>query len=400
MLIASIATQNYAIAAVAFAGLGFSTGTFKMTGFAMVNLDIVGACEAIRREASDLAGENYAYNLKKKTGMLDFITSPENTSVGGVETSLISYDAGTKIARGKVLYDQRSKSCQVGTDCDVSICDDGSTPARKQFFIEIDRCIHTPIRQYANEEMIALCKDTQTFLRERALSDLNAAREKLGQLLMAEADNQVGVNYEWDGTTTAAGSYKDIQLLTTASGQRIPLPGNYAEVVKDYGNNQLAGLPAIIGEGNFGMFATLHGMSCCNSTTPYGDSALPGARYYEDQSANEVLGANRFIAATYGALRLQTFNVNKGIGIQQADKAHIVVPDPMGYPFSWDLDMLFDSCTKTWKILYSLRWTMFNVFQEDSFSANDGLESPDISPDCADELIGMLGVFGYRATQA
>jgi hypothetical protein len=51
-------------------------------------IDIVGACERIVAEAETLAGENYAYNLKKKTGALDFITSPEN---GGVDSTLISY---------------------------------------------------------------------------------------------------------------------------------------------------------------------------------------------------------------------------------------------------------------------------------------------------------------------
>lgn len=363
------------------------------------NIDIVGACERIRREAETLAGENYAYNLKKKTGALDFITSPEN---GGVDTSLISYDNGKKIATLKVLYDQRTKDCEIITDCNSNVCDEGSTPVRKQFLTNISNCLKTPVREYHNDDMVALCKDTQAFMRDRMMNDVRAAHEKFSKLVLAELDNQIGKNIEWDGTTTAAGQYKDIALLSTAlsTGQRVPLTGNWAEVLLDYSNNQLVGTPAAIGQGNFEMFMKLHGYSCCNATTPYGEANISGdARFYLDQSANEVLGGSKFILAAYKAVHLLTFNENRNINISTPIQQHTVIQDPLGYPFDWNLDFYFDNCEKMWKSQLSLTWGIFNVFQADSFAADGEGSSPDASPDCNDELDGMTGLFGYHATQ-
>lgn len=365
------------------------------------NLDIIGACENIRREAETLAGQNYAFNLKRKTGALDALTSRE-IMAGGVDASLISYQQGKKIARLKVLYDQRTKECQITDNCDSNVCDDGATPLRKEVIVDIDNCVKTPVRQYSNDDMIALCMDTQEFIRMRSGSDLRAAKEFLSSKLLAELDNQIGVNKEWDGTTTNAGDYKPIQLINSAvDEQRIPLPGNWAEVMLDYENNQLGGTPAAIGQGNLQMFFKLHGYSCCNSTTPYGEAEINGdARFYLDQGANSVLGPNNFVLVAPGILKLMTFNENRNINITDDSVAHIVIPDPDGYPFDWNLDMYWDHCTKTWKVQYSILWGLFNTFQADSFAASGEDSSPDTSPDCNDYLDGMLGVFGYTANAA
>lgn len=361
-----------------------------------INIDIVGACERIVAEAETLAGENYAYNLRRKTGALDFITSPEN---GGVEKSLISYQSGRKLAKLHIFYDQRTKPCQIIDDCDSNVCDPGTTPARLETDVTISNCLKTPVREYSNDDMAALCKDTATFMRQRGLSDLRAAHERWSEKILAVLGAGIGANNEWDGTDTAAGSYKNIQLLATDGGQRIPLTGNWAEVLADYANNQFTGVPAVIGQGNLDMFYRLQEMACCNSATPYGEENVNSdARFYLDQAANTVLGANRFILAAFRAIHLLTFNENANINISTPTEVHTVVPDPFGYPFSWNLDFYFDNCTKTWKSQYSILWGTFSPFQDDSFS---GLgDSPDTSPDCADELEGVTGLWGYTATAA
>lgn len=394
----SILSSNLPLALVSLFALGCAQ-SFR-TGFAYLlpNIDIVGACERIRQEMANLAGQNYAYDLKRKTGALDFITSQEN---GSVQASLISYQQGKKIAKLHILYDQRTKPCQIGASEDANVCDAGSTPVRKEVDITIGNHINTPVREYSNQDMIALCKDTQQFIKDRAMSDFRAAHEYFSERILAVLDSKIGKNKEWDGTTTNAGQYKNIQLLATESGQRIPKTGNWAEVLLDYEENQLTGMPAVIGQGNFEMFAKLHGMSCCNATTPYGDASIAGdARYYKDQAANAVLGPSKIILAAFRAINLLTFNENNNINISTPIQAHTVVPDPMGYPFDWNLDFYFDNCTKTWKSMYSLLWGTFNTFQADSFSADGEGESPDASPDCNDELDGMTGLFGYNVTAA
>lgn len=348
-------------------------------------------------EAERLAGTNYAYNLRKKNGALSFITSQEN---GGVDANFISTQGGRKRVRAHVFYDQRTKSCQISDNCDANVCDEGSTPLRKEFDVDIDQCVSTPVREYSNDDMAALCKDTEAFMRDRGFSDILAAHEHINKKALAFLDSQIGHNYEWDGTETTAGNYKSIDIIGTSGGQPVPLPGNW-EVNLDFENNQLVGVPAVIGQGNLQRFYQLQQWSCCNATTPYGEQDFDGfARFYQDQSANEVLGTNNFIASAFGINHILTFNENANIqatGVNSPDRFNIVVPDPFGMPFSWNLDFYFDNCTKSWKWMYSLLYGFFNVYQEDSFADTGDDSSPDTSPDCADDLLGMMGVFGYTA---
>lgn len=358
------------------------------------NYDIVGACAAIREEAANLQGINSAYGLKRKTGMLDFITSPEN---GGVNARLISFQ--DKIATLQVFYDQRTKECQITDDCDISVCDAGSTPVRKQFLFEADNCMYTPVREYSISDMEALCKDTKTFMRERGFSDLRAAKEHLSMKLLAEVDALKGKNLHFDGTTTAAGASKTVDLITTSGGQSIPLPGNYAQIALDYTTNQLNGNPSFIGQGNFELFWKLHGWSCCNATTPYGTANMEGdGRFYVDQAANSVLGANDILMIAPGAVKFVHFTENslaEKMGTNSNTYQSIVVADPDGYPINWNFDLYYDICDKKWKSVYSILWGVFPTFRDDSFASN--ADTPG-SPDCSDELDGMNGIFGYSIT--
>jgi hypothetical protein len=368
-----------------------------------INFDIIGACANIRAEAETLVGQgNYAYNLKKQTGALYFITSPDNNP--NVSTNFISYNSGKKYATLQMFYDQRTKECQISDNCDITVCDEGSTPQRKEAIVRITKCVKTPVREYATRDMIALCMNKQEFIQKRAGSDLRAGLEFLSTRILAEMQGEIGINKEWDGTTTEAGQYKPIQLIKNnidSQGQRGPLPGNWAEVMLDYENNQLGGTPGAIGQGNLQMFYKLHGWSCCNATTPYGEANLDGdARFYLDQSANAVFGVNKFVLVAPGALKLVTFNVNEDIDINDDSVVHTTIADPHGYPLRWDMDAYWDHCSKTWKVMFSFMWEVFNIFQPDSFAASGEADSPDSSPDCADPLDGMLGVFGYEATAA
>lgn len=358
------------------------------------NLNIVGACQLIREEAANLQGINSAYSLKRKTGMLDWLTSPEN---GGTNAKYISMDG--KFAKLEVFYDQRTKECQITDDCYVSVCDPGVTPLRKRFEFTADNCVNTPVRTYTLDDMIALCTDTKTFMRERGFSDLRAAKEHLSLKMLAEVDAFKGANLYFSGGKGAVGSSKTVDLITSTGGQSIPLPGNYAEIALDYETNQLNGNPAFIGQGNFELFWKLHGWSCCNSTTPYGTANMEGdGRFYVDQAANQVLGNNDILMIAPGAVKAVFFTENslvEKMGTNSNTYQSIVVPDPDGYPFSWNFDLYYDICDKVWKSKYSLIWGVFNTFAADSFSANSETTG---SPDCSDELDNVTGVFGYSIT--
>jgi hypothetical protein len=357
----------------------------------------VGACDAVRREVTALAGENAPFNLGRETGALDYVTNSGGGA--GIEYDIIS-SSDAVVKRARVLYDQRTRPCQVSTDPNTNICNDtGTTISRKEFFVDIDKKLSSPARYWTVEDMAVLCDPGKAeFMRQRLANDLRATRERWDEILLAEFNARVGKIYHWDGTTTAAGSYKSLQLLdnnsTGSPDQDIPLPGNYVNMLLDYENMQLGGVPAIIGQGYFHKFMMLQKMSCCNATTPYGEAvAGAGAAYYFDQAGNAVLGANKVVMATPGAIHLMTYNVNNIININTELEAHTVVRDPVYPNIYWNLDFKWDCTTNRWKYMYSIHWTLFNVFQTDSFGTDSG------TPDCGDELYGMNGLFGYQITR-
>jgi hypothetical protein len=138
----------------------------------------------------------------------------------------------------------------------------------------------------------------------------------------------------------------------------------------------------------------LSSIACCNSTIPY-DSAVVTAQaaIYLDNNASKVLGQNVTLMTTFGLTHLLWFNENHNIQINTETAKHIVVPDPVNPALSWDLDFIFDSCTKTWKFKIGAWLDVFNIIQADAFSSGT-------SPVCDDDLIGMTGVFCYTLTNA
>ncbi len=366
---------------------------------AQYNHNIVGACQNIQQEATALAGENAPFNLGLMNGALDFITSPDNR--GTEEAKLITSNG--KVTKLEFFYDQRTKPCQISTSL-ANVCnDDTSSPVRKSATITIDNALSTPARHFDNEEMVVLCENKDNFVRRRLFNDLRAAREKFSALILASLESYAAKLIRWNGTTiTDTGATSPaVQLLAITGGQNVPLPGNYVEIIKDYERMGLSGVPAIIGDGYFDLFAQLMKWSCCNSTTPYLDAiAATGAAYFKDQQANTVLTSNHVLVMPFGITKLVTFNKNVGINFINDMEAHIVVPDPDGYPFSWNFDFKWDCTVERWKYVYSIEYSVFNVYQADSFAADGEGDSPDTSPDCNDELDGSFGVFKYNISRA
>ena len=359
----------------------------------------VGACDAIRQEATRLGGANAPFNMGRATGMLDYMTNPLTNQ--GLESNVVSAGDST-ITTMRLLYDQRTKPCQVSTDPNTNICNDVTTTVtRKQAFVEIDKKITSPARYFSLNDMIVLCDpDKNTFIRQRLLNDLRATRERFDEILLAEGLARRGKIYHWDGTTTNAGANKTKQLLdsnsTGSPDQDIPLPSNFVDFAMDYQNMQFSGAPALIGQGYLDKFMRLEKLACCNATIPFEDAvAQAGAAYYFDQAANASLGANNILMIAPGALHLLTFNKNNISGLPNNDlEAHTVITDPENPALKWNLDFKWDCTTETWKYSYSLHWTLFNIFQSDSFGTDTG------TPDCGDELFGITGVSGYSITRA
>lgn len=362
----------------------------------------IGACDAIRVEATAIAKDNAPFNLGRANGMLDFLTNPINEQ--GIDIREIE-DSET-VRSLAIYYDQRTKPCQVSTDPATNICNDtGTTVARKRAIVDIDKKITSPARFFTVDDMAVLCGPKtggnnatrkSEFIRQRLDNDLRATRERLDEILLAEANARVGRYYGWQANTGTG--YRNIQLLdsnnTQQPDQSLPLGANFVDIIMDYQNMQFSGAPAMIGQGILDKFIRLNKMACCNAAIPYEDAvAATGGAYYFDQAANAVLGANKFLVIPNGILHLLTYNKNRSININTDLEAHVVVTDPVNPKLKWNLDFKWDCTTERWKYMYSLHWTVFNVFQSDSFGSDTG------TPDCGDELAGVTGIWGYTATQ-
>lgn len=369
---------------------------------------LVGACQNIQREAADLAGSNYAGRLGRINGALDFVTSPDN---GGVDTGLVipAGTNGNKLTQLQVFYDQRLRACQASTSLTTNVCNDtGVRVARKQFIKTITKKISTPVMQFTNDELVIICQGSKEYIQRWLLNAVRATKERWNEVLIAELSAMRGKKYRHDGSEVLASTWTDLQLLFSSNGQNLPQPGNYIQIEQDFKTMQLTGVPAIIANGNFDTFIRLHGMSCCNQATPYAQAVQSaGAAYFYDHAVGDILGDNnRFLVIPFGIVKLITFNENKNIedvlgAGNLGTEIHVTVPDPDGltqftngkrHPVMWNFDMKWDCTNKSWKYMFSLHWDVFNVYQTDSFATDTG------TPDCTDDLVGMTGVFGYRAT--
>jgi hypothetical protein len=366
-------------------------------GQPVINFNLAGVCEKVLTNAAKYAGPNYAMNLERKLGALDFILDPSN---GSIKTELSQ--KGKNKVRGRVTYKQPTKACEIldGADAqNTGICDDAIESEEKEVDVELDDAIATKPRAFTADKFHAICQDVDSFIQEYLNSDLRAARERLDEKILAKLAVDIGKKYRQNGDEVAADVYTDVALLHTVNGQSVPLIGNYQEnLLLDYSNMKFSGIPALIGQGNLQAFVGLASMSCCNSTTNY-DMAVAGANaaIFIDQAANSVLGAaNRFIMAAFGASHLLWFNKNRAMGKPNNDLVrHIVYPDPVYPGLNWDLDFKWDECDEVWTYQFSASFDVFNVFQPDSFSSG----GEGTSPTCDDDLLGVTGLWGYRATK-
>lgn len=366
---------------------------------ATFNQDINGACEKIIAQAKDYAKRNYAGpgGLGRANGTLDFLTSPSN---GGVKSELVTSNGGRKLRRARVFYKQRIKPCEIltgATALSAALCDTAVEKEEKEVTVDVSGRIASEPFKVTNTQAVVLCQDTESWANEFLFSYMRATREKLNEGALAQIAAAIGKNIHQDGTTTAAGSYKTADLLDSSGLQKLPLTGNFNDILMDYQNMQFSGLPALIGQGNLQTYFSLAGLACCNSATPYGDAlSKAGSAFFLDQSANSVLDSNKFIMAAFGASHLLTFNENNNINLNTEIFKHIVVSDPVYPQIKYDLDFKWDECNKAWIWMISVYYEVFNLFQADSF--NDDDDSPDNSPACSDELIGVTGLWGYSAT--
>jgi hypothetical protein len=363
-----------------------------------VNLDLAGHCDTVLKYAKDYAGSNYAMDLQRPLGALDYIMDPSN---GGIKAELTQ--KGKNRIQARIEYKQPAKACEILTGDEAresSVCDDGIEPAPKEVNINLEEAISTPPLQFPAAQFHSICQDIDSFMREYVYTYLRAMRESLNDQILAKLAADNGPKLRHNGDTVAAGLYTDVELLRTTNGQSYPQFANYQEfLLQDFEKMKFNGLPVLIGAGNLQTFLNVAKMSCCNSNNISYEAAIAnaGAAIFKDWNAGSTLsGANRFLMTAFGVSHLLWFNKNVGMGKPNNDLVrHITIPDPIYPGLKWDLDFKWDECDEVWSMQHSAQWDVFNVFQADSFSTDSGAQSPN----CDDDLLGVTGIWGYNAVK-
>jgi hypothetical protein len=360
-------------------------------------VDLAGACAKIVRQLSDLTKYNTPFGLGRKTGILDALLDPSN---GGIKLDLNNTQAGKKFVKTKVHYKTRVKPCEWLTDASVpSICNEGSEPVETSVDVTISKHFSSPVRSFSNSDMVNICQDTQSFVNDYIMSDMRAGREKIDEYLLSQADAAIGRSRQQNGDPDIiAGGHKTKRLLGTSTdtGAQAPLYANYYDILLNYQNNQLGGVPMLVGDGILQKFFALSKFTAANAPGVLYDSAIAeaGSAFYLDQAASLILGSNKFLAIAPNTLHLLAFNENTNINVDIPTRRHIVIPDSVYPSLKWDLDFEY-TCDKVWSYKLSMWADMFSAIRTDAFGT-------DFSPQnaCEDELAGMTGVFGYVATSA
>lgn len=356
-------------------------------------VDLAGACQQITRQMSDITRSNDPFMLGAQTGIIDFLLNPLN---GGIKLDLNNVQQGKKFVKTKLHYKKPTLACEILEDDDVpTTCEPGDEPEESSVEVTITKRIGTAVKSFDNAKMVNICQDTQSFIRDYVLSDMKALREKAAEILITAADAAAGANVRYTGSTVAAGTETELELISPVNGVFMPNFANFAQIKLDYINNRFTGYPHLIGQGNLQYFYELARWACCNASGVAYDSAVAqsGAAFYLDQQANAALGSNEFLAFAPNVAHLLWFNENHNINISQVDRVHTVISDPVYPQLKYDFDFWFDC--KKWHYKLSTWLDLFAAIQDDAWG--DDSESP--SPACTSGREGVNGIFKYEATQ-
>lgn len=328
---------------------------------------------------------------RRATGTLDALFDPSNGRV-----VMDNLQMGKKYAQAKVHYKIPTKRCEILGDSAVGgLCDTGAQPAEQSIFVDITKRAGIQPKFFDNNQMIKICQDTDAFIKEYMVSDMNAMKEYLNDALLALLAAGTGRNHRWDGTVKAENSAQSLTLLGTSTdtGQQVPIFSRFAELGLDYAKNKRVGVPNLIGEGILSKFWQLQKYSCCNASGIDYNSAIAesGNAFWLDHGANRILGNNKFLVVAPNVAHVLLFNRNTNININNELVRHTVIPDTDYPQLKYDFDFKWDECNKYWIYTLSVDFDLFTP-PTDQFGAGDLS-----SPVCEDDAVGVTGIFSYQA---
>lgn len=280
------------------------------------------------------------------------------------EITVTDFGTDGKLRTVKVNY--YPVDCDAEGSCTDNICDDAVAIQPKQRQFTLERC--TASKVYAlNREDIRKVGDNWTF-SDHAFAQIRSGIDNVRKSLNSDLNAWfiANVGCQPDGQPTKAISLTDPNTAAIR-------PKGMFEIEKTFSD---AGLnnPIIVGGGDVYIWEKGLTIGGINAQGQRIDQLAPGNVYYdkglEDSFGDPTKG--HIVAFSASALKFISWNANVGMfatdlkSITDLDQLYSEggdyifgsIVDPMT-GLIWDLDILFDACTKQWKFQYKLNWDIF-----------------------------------------
>lgn len=280
--------------------------------------------------------------------------------------SVTDFGTDGKLRQVKINY--YPVDCDSTGSCDTNICSDGTVLEPRQRFFTLGKCVASKVYQLSVAD-VRKVGDSLMF-SDHALtqirSTLDSVRKQLNDEIVAWLGANVGC--QPDGT-----EYKKIALTDANTGAI--LPRGLFEIERSLQDSGLVD-PVIVGGGD--VFAWEKGLTIggINAQGQRIDQLATGNVYY-DPKMEAFFGdttQGHIVAFTSQALKFIAWNSNvdmfateintiTGLELDRMYRSGDtyffgVIVDPVT-GLVWDLDIIFDPCTKMWKFQYRLNWDIF-----------------------------------------
>lgn len=305
---------------------------------------------------------NSITNVKRPTGVLDALNSPENRGTFSLVLDP-NKDRPTSGSFRKVYTKDISPVCNQDTDAG-SVCaapsfsstDDvaaGYVFAEHNIDLSIKREIILDL-----EDFKSLCEDPSTYLANRLLAFRSGVHQEVNTKVINRLIAYGGQYYGQSNPNNSINAPKDVSFLAeNANGGFLFDPTGYAKIVDEYAKKGYAyTTPIIVGGSHVAVFKT--NAMFMGGTNVNGVTATGVPQLYVDHQIDVEFGDGKNWLATWAPGHVQLLGVNEITDAMIAlsvpnHREKMRVPDPFGTGLG-DWDFLFDVDSTGCK--YKLTW--------------------------------------------
>ncbi len=300
-------------------------------------------CGSLQAQLNDHFSKTNPATLREPTPLIEFITSPTNTS--NIIQNQIAPGNG-KLRTVELAYESRFLESEVSTDATM-VCISDNEGGQKSQLYQLDPEVGVSIdRKFSLADLSVICEEDGSYIYRQIQMMMDAAIRKMATVTWGQVPALIGKF--GPGVTPNVSEELVVKTKKATSGD----PDTDAiEKIRFASKDALYGsVPYIFGYGETDLYFHRINAGCCAASgIDIGSDALrQGMVFFSDYRAEEALGANHFITLAAGALQLLTYNSYmgaKGIRVIDTDVyKQTIIKDPetgINFDFNWKFDCGF-----------------------------------------------------------